>query len=277
MARSRSLTRIASLAGGLSLLVALSSLGCAVYSPPYAYSQPYAYSPSYATPVVAVQAPPTYAVNGYVYSVGSIALVFESSWNGYCVRGHPGYYYQRGYYYRWYGSRWQRAPRFAGPWAWVEPRYVPAPLRGRHEGHREGRHEVAVPAHREAAAAWTPPAPPQRAEFAKRAPAAPRVEAGLPASPPEPARRAIPASRRLSTPSQPAIVEPPRRPEPGRRQVVEARPSRPEPAPHARAKSPRVSTPAVAPGRKDPSPGRTRKHANRSGDQAAAANPSASQ
>jgi hypothetical protein len=112
--------RIVSLALGAAAVVALASTGCVTHH----YTRgPVVYS---------VKAPPRSPAHGYVHRHENAVLVFDRSWKGYAVRSHPGHYFYSNYYYRWNGSRWQRARHLRGPWAAIEVRAVPAGLRNRH-------------------------------------------------------------------------------------------------------------------------------------------------
>jgi hypothetical protein len=91
---------------------------------------------------------PSYARHDGVYQADGALLVFDSTWNGYSVRGHPHHYFHGGHYYRYAGGRWQRAPRFAGPWSLCDERALPHGLRGRggrHDADRRDDHAAGPP------------------------------------------------------------------------------------------------------------------------------------
>lgn len=102
-----------------SLLLALAAMGCAVHGPGY-------YDPG-----LAVRLPARSAVHGAVYHHHGVALVYNGAWQGYAVRGHRDHYYRAGYFYRWHGGAWQRAPHLRGPWVRAEGRGLPRHVRPR--------------------------------------------------------------------------------------------------------------------------------------------------
>jgi hypothetical protein len=112
--------RLVSFVLGASALAVFASTGCVVH-----------HGAPHGSIAYTVKAPPRVAAHGYVHRHHGVVLVFDRSWNGYWVRAHPGHYFHVDRYYRWYDGRWQRARRFAGPWATVELRSVPAGLRHR--------------------------------------------------------------------------------------------------------------------------------------------------
>jgi len=126
--------RLASLVLGASVLAAFASTGCVVH-----------HGPSHAPIPYAAQAPPRVAAHGYVHRYQGVVLVFDRSWNGYGVRSRPGHYFYVDHYYRWRNGGWQKARSFAGPWATVELRAVPAGLRNRRLARVERREEGHAP------------------------------------------------------------------------------------------------------------------------------------
>ena len=130
--------RILSLALGASLLPTLASTGCVVHHHHTGGS------------VQVVEAPPLTPADGYVHHHHGAILVFDRSWNGYSVRGHPHHYFYGNHYYRWDNGHWQRAPRIGGPWLSVDQRSLPPGLHQREVAHeRRDERREAVKEHRE--------------------------------------------------------------------------------------------------------------------------------
>jgi hypothetical protein len=112
--------RFVTLVLGASVVVAFASTGCVSY-------YPHPRGPG----VYTVTVPPLSAPQGYVHYYNDVALVFDRSWNGYWVRGHPHHYFQNGHYYRWRGNRWYTARDFRGPWVSIALRGLPVGLHQR--------------------------------------------------------------------------------------------------------------------------------------------------
>jgi hypothetical protein len=70
--------------------------------------------------------PPAYPSPGYRYAYpGGPSLYWDSGLGLYTVVGHPDYYWNDGYFYRWSSGYWARSRNWDRGWARCQPRYLP--------------------------------------------------------------------------------------------------------------------------------------------------------
>jgi hypothetical protein len=94
------------------------------------------------TPTVSTgNGPPAHApAHGYRRKhMSGVELVFDSSIGVYVVVGHPGHYYDKGYFYRLEGGLWEMSLSLDGHWKIASEKSLPAGLRVNVKANDNGR------------------------------------------------------------------------------------------------------------------------------------------